>query len=116
MVRGERQRATAGDKTRGGAAQGSPEKAIPAFPWLIRAEVWLWSMPVARVSYLGPRRGPAGCWTAHTRTVAGLRVGDSPACGVRAIVVLRRGRGELVKLTQQEGEIFSRLAWGVAVL
>ena len=54
MGRGERQRATAGDKTRGGAAQGSPEKAIPAFPWLIRAEVWLWSMPVARVIHWWP--------------------------------------------------------------
>ena len=54
MGRGERQRATAGDKTRGGAARGSPEKAIPAFPWLIRAEVWLWSMPVAHVIHWWP--------------------------------------------------------------
>ena len=80
MVRGERQRATAGDKTRGGAAQGSPEKAIPAFPWLIRAEVWLWSMLVARVNRLGQQWG--GARSGAARAVAGGLCAAAPA-GVR---------------------------------
>ena len=40
--------AAAGALARGGAP---PEKAIPVFPWLIRATVWLWSKPVAHVIY-----------------------------------------------------------------
>ena len=59
----ERGGAVAGALVRGG---GSSEEAIPAFPWLIRAEVYLWSMPVARVIHWWPYRG-----SSSSRTVSG---------------------------------------------
>ena len=42
------------------AAAQRRRKPNPAFPWLIRAVAGLRSMPVARVSHWGTRRGAAG--------------------------------------------------------
>ena len=42
------------------AAAQRRRKPNPAFPWLIRAAAGLRSMPVARVSHWGTRRGAAG--------------------------------------------------------
>ena len=64
----------AGAELRGG---GSPEEAIPAFPWPIQAAVWLWSMPVARVIHLCGSCGSAEGVVVRTAKGAARRRRDS---------------------------------------
>ena len=60
----------------------SPEEAVPAFPWLIWAAVWLWGMLVARVIHWEWLRGLSVAGAEVSGGEAALRQRNPPACGV----------------------------------
>ena len=67
----------AGALLRGG---DPPEKALPAFPWPVRAAVWLWSMPAARVTHWKWLRGPIVTGAGVSGGEAALATVGSPEC------------------------------------
>ena len=113
------------------AAASLSEEAISAFPWLIWATVWLWSMPVARVVHWEWLRGLSVAEAEVSGGEAALRRRNPPACvfgqlkgrcglqelaqkGKRGVLMLTEGRNGLVRPCRADGDDVERRVAGSA--
>ena len=90
--RGWRRDATAGDESRGGAAQGSPEFTKSSAPGVASTRAWVGCVQRVTRDELGPKTGYGGALLAGHGCRGGSARRSSPARCVRAVPVLGCGR------------------------